>query len=222
MNATINLSHTDSLDAKDGVICEWSLRTNSSLPLKVTIDRESENYEYIFFEYKTENGSFAYPSKPLAKCDSDSSTFMMKHIESVTVKIQTLSLKSNYTIRLTQNPDEVIEQMAAWAVLVIGLSIILFTITCWGTILYCCYIIAQEIEREMENNPNYLTPKRLKHIAKVIENMNHGEFAMIDSPYKQDNCIICFEDFAATTKVVATNECQHIFHQLCLEKMVQT
>ena len=59
---------------------------------------------------------------------------------------------------------------------------------------------------------------RKEHIAKCLDNIRKDEFKNIRAKFDQSSCIICLDDFEPGSEVCITNECNHVFHFVCLHK----
>ena len=211
---SLSLSFLSGVSYKDHPTCYWSIYNPSLSQITLNIKRSPSNYEDVYIVYLYNSIYYYLSTKEIARCSSDSVTYILRDIERFTVKVKRLSSLSDYSININ-NPVENSSQQTDYTILIIIFSVLGFLIILLIVMFPILWLWSKREERILREKLRYCPPN-IKYVDETLGKMTSCPFKHWEPKYRQDTWVVWLELFTPESQINITNEWNHIFHSECL------
>ncbi|CAI2382962.1 unnamed protein product [Moneuplotes crassus] len=239
LGETIELKHNTVKDIRN-VMCQWTIKTDKSKSIEITISRNDQTYEEIGLNYTLRGTLTSVDNKDLTSCGE--STYSLKfdnNISEIVVRTRTRRNRNDYDILIAQegkdlgtpnvltNNKKLVEIIA---VIVIAIFVIIIVVLVIFAL--CKRTTTEESKRgnfDLKLSSNKGKKKVFKYSNKLAEEketyneetmdcMLSGKYENMPRIYQTSKCLICLSKFCPEDMCHLTNECGHLFHSHCLKR----
>jgi len=198
------LGHEDSASVDDSnSLCEWKFVMETFDDIRIKINKDSANYEDLYIYAMTLNGSKYYYLKELSTCDSNEIVLEFNKIKYLSIRSDKLSANSNYSIVVERTSISEDLMTSIFVSVVLGLVMIIFASVTFILLFLSCkqWIKERKLRVDSIRERRQLANNKSEWIEDTISSMVQGNFNNLVQKFKQENCVICLEDFQKDTKV---------------------
>ncbi|CAI2359263.1 unnamed protein product [Moneuplotes crassus] len=227
LGETIELKHNTGNDIS-WFMCQWTIKTDTSKSIEITISRNDQTYEEIGLNYTLRGTLISVDNKDLTSCGEN--TYSLKfdnNISEIIVRTRTRRDQNDYDILIAQegkdlgtpnvltNNKKLVEIIA---VLVVATFVIIIVVLITFALCKRTGNISKNKFKRVKKHMNKLAEEKEVNTDEVMDNMLSGKFQNISHLYKTSSCLICLIKFIPDDMCHLTNECGHLFHSHCLKK----
>ena len=199
-------------------LCEWRIVNLMNEKVTLTINRDPKGYEELLVDIYTGTERVYYQTKDLSNWNSNTAIFEFEGAINFILKALKVNEDSNYTINVRQQGHSDDDEL--WILIICSFAITIM-VTIFVGIMIILWIYYKTQPQQRRRRIAYTQEEkdfRNEYIQKSLNNIGKQEFKNIRAKFEQNSCIICLNDFEPHSEVCITNECNHVFHFVCLRE----
>ena len=222
---SVELGHTsDSPINNAQSLCEWKFVMEAFDNIKITIKKNPANYENLYIYGMTLNGSKYLYLDDLSIWEDDNIEIEFKKIKYLSIRTDKLSSTSSYSILVERVYVSEDIMTSIFVSIILGIVMFIFATVTFILLFLSCkqWLRERRMRIESQNARRRFADNKIQWIDDTMASMTHGVYINLVQKFKQENWVICLEDFQNDSEIWITKECSHTFHSSCLREWYMT